>query len=170
MWACVYVWVCVRERDAERPLGIRVCLFCGNGFKEKFVHIACCAESSRYFALTDHPGMLHKYCLIKCVCVCMCMRGRRYSLSTCVLVEIGAICPPLVAFRLTSYGWRVWVFFFPDEKSEPELLCQEDAERNNWMCFIGKFWCVFMCMCQTSKTLSDADTDWVTGEDCGLCF
>ncbi len=31
------------------------------------------AESSCFFVLTDHPGTLHKYCLIKCVCLCVCV-------------------------------------------------------------------------------------------------
>lgn len=42
------------------------------------------------------------------MCVCL---GGGCSLSTSTLVEIEAICLLLVAFRLTSYGWRGFCFF-----------------------------------------------------------
>lgn len=51
------------------------------------------------------------------------------------------------------------LFFFPrvvlDENSEPAKKTQrareKASERNNWICFIGKFWFVFMCMCQANR-------------------
>lgn len=122
--------------------------------------LRCAAENFLCFVLTYHPSVLHKCYLIKRACVCVLME-RQYSLSTCTLVGIGAICPPLVAFRLASYGWRgffVSPFRAVDENSEPKLLCQEDTEqeRRRWRGITGyalseKFWFVFMCMCQTTR-------------------
>lgn len=106
---------------------------------------------------------------------------RQYSLSTCTLVGIGAICPPLVAFRLASYGWRgffVSPFRAVDENSEPKLLCQEDTDRarekalarNNWICFIGKVLvCVYVHV-SNNQTPSDTEAKRVSGRDGGLCF
>lgn len=98
----------------------------------------CAAESSRYFVLTDHPGMLHKYCLIKCVCA----RARKAILP--VNLRAGRNWSYLSAARCfpAHFLWMkkgffvvVVVFCFSfflhralDENSEPELLCQEDTE------------------------------------------
>lgn len=148
-------------RDAEFPLCMWVCLLCQSGFKEKFVCIVCCAVQLRTlcFVLTYHPSVLHKCYLIKRACVCA--HGKAILPVNLHTVGIGAICPPLVAFRLVSYGWRgffVSPFRAVDENSEPKLLCQEDTEqeRRRWRGITGyalseKFWFVFMCMCQTTR-------------------
>lgn len=130
--------------------------------------MCCAAETSLYLLLTDHSGMLHKYCLIKCVC------ARTHPCEWDKVI--------LLVNQHTSRNWSylsaarcfpthfLWIFFFPcgavDENREPKLLCQEDtrakaSRKNNWICFITKLWFVFMCMCQTNRRcLTQRQKEW----------
>lgn len=128
-----------RGREGDRERDTNLVLYVGVSFvKERFCLILCSAVQLRALVfLTDHSGMLHKYCLIKCVCLSLRVCGRKYSPSTWTLAEIGAICPSIVPCFPAHFLWmKIFFFLFVffswstlDENSEPELLCQEDTER-----------------------------------------
>lgn len=101
---------------------------------KKFLPPPCSAVqlSSGCFVLTDRPGMLHKYGLIKCVFV-LCKEGNTpCQPAHCQKLEL------FVGRALLSSSLLMDDFFFfrgvggvsgraLDENSEPELLCQEDT-------------------------------------------
>lgn len=95
-------------------------------------------------------------------------------------MEIGAICPPLVAFHHTLWP-KSWGVCFPgerfDENSEAELLKKQREQKRKyqrgigWLCYGKVPVCVFVDVSNKQK-LSDSDTEQATAfqSDCSFFF